>query len=405
MRAGAGDKWIGLVAAGCLALTSACSFGGGDGGGNDEAASGAPAGAGGLQVPADLDEDDGCTAPALTDADDMAADRTVARCAPGAPAPAPLLAATPLRIGIEARSEDVAPVLLAQHYDEFAAENLVVEIVELPDPLALYEALGAGDIDAVAGRLDAPFFDQVADGTGVRLVLGGAVARDANDTAVPQPGLWATADQLSEPESYHELEGAKFAVADGIDDAVAAPLTAVVRQDDLSLNEVRLDLTGGEEAATRLKDGAVSAAWLDEPAWRSVAGDDRFRLVATLPASESLGGVVLAGRLVDHDADRAVGLALVRALVRTVNTHLGDDYQADDDVVEALADEMGVEADAVTATPAWLFDWELRSGTAERLQTVFVQLGAVLYEEEIPERDVVDRTLYRDVVVAAQDQA
>jgi len=404
VRARAGDKIIGLVVVGCVALSS-CSLGEG---GNDEAASSAPVAAAGLRVPSDLDElgeGDACGEEGLTDAGDLAADRTIARCAPGSPAPEPLPAPTRLRVGTEAPGEEIAPLLLALHYEEFAAENLVVEPVEYPDPLALYEALGAGEIDAAVGRLDAPFFDQVANDTGVRLVLGGAVARAANDRGIDQPGLWIRADQLTEPGKYNDLEGTRFAVADGIDDAVAAPLTAVVRQDDLSLNEVRVDLQGGEDAATLLQEGKVSGAWLDEPAWRSVAGDDRFQLLATLPASESLGGVAVAGRLVDHEADRAVGLALVRALVRTVNTHLADDYQADDDVVAALAESLDTEPDAIRATPPWLFDWELRSGTTERLQTVFVQLGSVLYEEEIPEREIVDRTLYRDAVGVEDESA
>jgi len=124
-----------------------------------------------------------------------------------------------------------------------------------------------------------------------------------------------------------------------------------------------------------------------------------------MPASESLGGVMVAGRLVDHERDRAVGLAFVRALVRTINTHLADDYQADDDVVAALAEALDVEPDDIRATPPWLFDWEVRSGTTERLQTVFVQLGSVLYEHEIPEREIVDRTLYRDAVGVEPDDS
>lgn len=408
MRARAGKRqhgWVagvGLVAVGCVVLSS-CSIGG-DGGG-DEAASGEPSSAR-LRVPADLadlQEGDGCGEDSATEPDDLSADRTVARCAPGAPAAVPLPAPTTVRIGIQAATEELAPVLLAEELGEFEAENLTVELVEIADPVELYEALGTGALDAVAGRLDAPFFDQVSGGTGVRLVLGGAVARAANDLGEAQPGLWIRADLMSEPDRYKELEGSRFAVADGIDDAVAGPVTAVIRQDDLSLNEVRVDLEGGADAAEALESGDVSAAWLDEPAWRSVAGDGRFRLIATLPASEPLGGLMLSGRLVDHEGDRAVGLAVVRALVRTVNSWLADDYQEDDEVVEALAGATGTEPGDIRATPPWLFDWELRSGTTERLQTTFVQLGSVIYEEEIPERDIVDRTLYRDVVAADAD--
>ncbi|HEY8546045.1 MAG TPA: hypothetical protein VIL36_13395, partial [Acidimicrobiales bacterium] len=370
---------------------------------NDEAASGAPAATAGVRAPSGLDElapGEPCGDAGATETTDLAADRVVARCAPGSPAPEPLPAPTRLRVGTEAPSEEIAPLLLALEHDELAAENLVVEHVEYPGPLALYEALGRGEIDAAVGRLDAPFFDQVHAGTGIRLVLGGALARDANDRGVAQPGLWIRSDQITEPAKWSDLEGARIAVGDGIDDVVAVPLTGVIRQDDLSLNELRIEARTGEEAATLLKEGQIGAAWLDEPAWRSVEGVDGIELVATLPASESVGGVTVAHRLVDVDADRAVGLAFVRALIRTVNTYLADDYQADDEVVAALADALGVEPDDVRATPPWLFDWELRDGTTERLQTVFVQLGSVLYEDEIPEREIVDRTLYREVVGA-----
>lgn len=404
MRRRVGDKWISLMVVGSVGLSSGCVFGGD--GGNDDAASGEPSSAEHqLRVPSgdDIgDPDDGCGAASATDHADLAADRVIARCAPGAPKPVPLAQPATLRVGISARTEDLAPVLLADHFDEFAKEDLTVELVELPDSDALYAALGAGEVDVVAGDLDAPFFDLVHDGTGVRLAMGGAIARRANDVTSPQPGLWVRNDRLTEPERFSDLENAHFAIAGGIADAVAAAVTAVVRQDDLSLNEVRIDLAAGAEAAEMLSDGRVSGAWLDEPAWRSVQDNVLFRLVATLPASESIGGIVFSRRLVDHEVDRSVGLAFARAVVRTVNTYLADDYQQDDDVVAALSEATGVSVEDLQATPPWLFDWELRSATTDRLQSTFVQLGAVIYEEEIPERDIVDRTLYRDAVAQVQ---
>ena len=362
MRARAGIRWMGCVAVGCVALSSGCVFGGSD----DKTLSADSAEQGHIGAPDDVA--DGCGELAATDPADLAADRVVARCGPGAPEPAPLAQPATVRVGIRGATEQVAPLLLAQHYDEFAKENLTVELVDFPDPEALYGALADGTIDAVASELDAPFYDLVNDGSGVRLVLGGPIARAANDD--------------------------HFAVEDGIGDAAAAPVTSVLRQDDMSLNEVRLDAVGGRDAARLLLDGKVTAAWLDEPAWQMVQDPGRFRLVATLPASESLDGVVVSKRLVDHDGDRAVGLAFVRALA--------DDYQKDDDVVAALAKAVNVRVADIRSTPPWLFDWELRSAGTERMQTAFILLGAVLYEDEIAEREIVDRTLYRDVVAQLQ---
>jgi NitT/TauT family transport system substrate-binding protein len=340
----------------------------------------------------------GCGATATTDPKDLSSDRAVARCAKGSPAPQPLPQPAVVRVGVRATTEDLAPVLLALQEGEFRKENLQVQLVPLDDPRKLFGALRQGTVDVVAGKLDAPLFDLAHDKLGAKVVLGGPIARAANDVSVPQPGLWIRADQLTSPERYKDLEDDHFAVQDGIQDAVAAPLTDVLRQDDLSLNEVHLDLVDGPAAVKELQDGKATGAWLPEPVWRSVAGDPRFRLIATLPASESISGIVFSARLIDRDRDRAVGVAFARAVIRTVNTYLADDYQRDKATMNALATATGISRKQLDATPPWLFDWELRADTTERMQTTFIGLGSVLYEEEIPERDIVDRTVYRDAI-------
>jgi NitT/TauT family transport system substrate-binding protein len=152
----------------------------------------------------------------------------------------------------------------------------------------------------------------------------------------------------------------------------------------------------GEDAADRLLDGELAAAWVDQPASGRVADSDRFKLAATAPATEPIDGTMLSGRLLG--ADRDVGLAYARAVIRTINTYLSGDYHDDDDVMTALAGGTGAGADELVATPPLLFDWEIRSGTTERLQDAMVEIGAVGYERPLPEDDVVDRSLALDAL-------
>jgi NitT/TauT family transport system substrate-binding protein len=353
----------------------------------------------GLQVPSGLEG--GCGEEATTSATDAATNRQVARCAADAPEPQPLPAPATLRIGVRAPTEDLAPVLLADRMGAFEEENLTVELVELDGPGELFGALERGEVDVVAGDLDAPFFDAVHRGSGARLVLGGAVAPAAGDLSTDQPGLWMRRDAVGRPERWRDLRGHGIAVQDGIGDAVVDPIASLIRQDDLTLNDVNLVPVDGATAVDLLlqRDGGVSAAWLSEPEWREVADRGAVRLVATLPA-EPLAGVVMAGRLVDEGQDRAVGMAFVRAVIRTVNTHLADDYQSDDEVVAELAEATGQSEDEIRATPGWVFDWELRQGTTTRIQKTLVKLGGVVYEQVLSESQVVDRSLYRDAVGA-----
>jgi NitT/TauT family transport system substrate-binding protein len=380
------------------------SAGCGLGGSSDDSATGTTgAPTGHLRVPDPDDLKDGCGEAAQTAIDDLAANRTVARCAPESPEAVPLpgAAPVPLRVGIRGTTEDLAPLLLADQLGEFTAENLAVELKTYDDATSLFAALDAGEVDAVAGDLDAPFFDLVAahgrdDTPGPRLIMGGAIAARPNDLSTPQPGLWLRPDVLEKPNQWRDLEDQPFGVEDSIADVVAQPITSLLRQDDISLNEVRLHVVGGTEAADQLASGDLAAAWLSEPYWRDVADNDEVELVATLPVSESLGGIVVKPSLVDDD--RAIGVAFSRAMIRTIDTYLGAGYQDDDDVMAALADATGQSVKELRATPAWVFDWELRTDTTARIQSPLVGYGAVLYETEMPESRIVDRTIYAEAL-------
>jgi NitT/TauT family transport system substrate-binding protein len=370
-----------------------------EGGGRGESASEAPTET--LSIPDREGRGSGCGRAAATDPADLASGRTVARCAPGAPAPQPLAEPASLTIGLRATTEDLAPILLADHYDEFAQENLRVELTEHASAAELFGALEDGEVDVVVGELDAPFFDSAFEGSGAQVALGGALPSAGDDTARPQTGLWLRTDQLTQDESWLDLEGHTFAAPDGIGDAVAYPIHLVTTQDDLSLNEVRTEAIGGQEAARRLAGGELTAAWLTDPYWQEME-DSEFdvELVATLPVAESISGVVLTERLLDDTRDREVGLAFTRAVIRTINSYLDEDYQDDPEVVTALVEVTGVSEEEIVETPPWVFDWEIRSRTTDRIQEALVLLGGVIYEEEMPEDRLVDRSLYSDVVSA-----
>lgn len=362
-----------------LPLLAATVGGCGSGGAGDAIGTALASPAVSLRVPGDLDVG-GCGLAARTDPDDVAADRVVARCTPGAPRPRPLAERARLVVGIQRPGAEVEHLLVAAERGELAAENVDVEVVEIPDVVELWDALATGEVDVVAGDLDAPFFDVAAEGSGARVVLGGPVARAAGDRSVPQAGLWVRDDALSRPGAWGELHGQRVAVGEGPRDVAVWPIDNALRQVDLSVDGTDMVTVAGEAAAARLLSAQVAAAWLDDTAARRLDGMEGFSLVATPPMVESLGGVVVAGRLVDPARDRDVGLALVRALIRTINTHLAGD------------------------SGRYVHDWELRSGTTERMQGSFVWLGSVRYDRVIPESRLVDRSLYEEAVDRDQDQ-
>lgn len=352
----------------------------------------APA-ASGPRVPSDVG--DGCGEAAATDPADLSVGRVLARCGAGAPEPEPLAAPASVRVAVAERNESAAPLLVADALGEFDAENLAVDIVEMSQGEA-YDAMAVGEVDVVVGDVDGAFFDAVHDGLGARLVLGGPVARAPNDLGETQAGLWLRADLISADGDWDNLEGQAVVLPGGIGSAALYPIDTLLRQHALDPNLIDIQPGTSRESADRLHHAAIGGAWLTEPTASGVAGDRALRLVATSPGSESLQGTVFAPRLLA--ADRAVGLAYARAVVRTINTHLADRYtdEARAALVEALDMGDGEDVDG----PGPLFDWELRSGTTARIQRALVTVGGIGYERPVSERRLIDRSIAADVVGA-----
>ena len=349
----------------------------------------------GPSAPPSGDVGDGCGDAALTDPTDLDIGREVARCASGSPEPVPLAQPATVRVALADGTQAAAPLLVAEAEGEFEAENLTVEIVEMPQPDA-YAAMVRGEIDAVVGTIDAPFLEGVHDGSAARLVLGGPLARAPGDLDVPQAGLWARTEVLPDPDEWRSVEGQAVAVSGGRGSGALYPIGLALDQESLDLNVVDFVPSSSADAVQRLRDASVSMAWLPEPEAAAVAGDEGLMLLATFPASEAIDGTVFGARLLG--ADRAVGVAYVRAVVRSINTWLADGWS--DEAVAAVADASGDDEARVRAGPGPLFDWEVRAGTTTRIQDALAVVGGIRYEEALPDEALVDRSLYREAVGA-----
>jgi hypothetical protein len=238
------------------------------------------------------DPGEGCGAAAATDPADLRIGREVARCEAGAPEAAPL-AQPALRSRLTEATEAAAPVVVAEATDEFEAENLAVEIVEMDQPEA-YAAIARGEIDAVVGTVDAPFLDSVRNGSGARLVMGGPLSRAPNDTEVAQAGLWARTEVLPDPDHWESVEGQRPAVSGGMGSGALYLVGLVLDQNELTLNVLDIVPTSSVEAARRLVSAEVSMACC--PSGGGPGGGRGFPSCcqARCRASEAIEGTVFA---------------------------------------------------------------------------------------------------------------
>lgn len=325
-----------------------------------------------------------------TDPADLSPTRAVARCEPGAPAPAPLAQETELLVAITTTSaEYVAPMLWAIDTGEFERENLKVELQVIPPPEAL-NLLAQGEVQAWLSSADAAFHNAIDQGYELRWVAG-----NFSEPASSKSGLWIRGDDASEA-AVEQLEGQPVATVSGIGSVITYPIDTVLTDHGLSISDVDFKTFSAPDVISALENDAVAGAWLLTPAWQQVDGRDGFQFVGGQPPGEPLGGIAFGDDLLTDRPE--VGEAFLRAYIRTINTYFDGDYKSDPSFVAEISERTGVPVDSLEATTELVFDWEIREGTSARMQEVWHQTGALKYEGVVPEHDVVDRGVYAAVV-------
>jgi NitT/TauT family transport system substrate-binding protein len=336
---------------------------------------------------------DGCGDRSWTDPSDLAADRAPARCEAGAPAPQPLDERQTLRVVLNNTStEYVAPLVYAVEEGEFEAENLDVEIETLPTADA-YPLLANGEIDALWSGPNAGFVNAVDAGFDLKWVMGNFSPDESSQT-----GLWASVgdgQSRDRDELLAELSGSVMGSVTGPGSVTSYPIAQALDEAGLSLDDVEIQVLPFADIVTALQNGSVDSGWVVDPLWQELQDDPSVEFLIGQPAGEPLGGLLFGPNLQE---DREAGVAFVRALIRTVNTHFDDDYKSDPQFLSQLATMLDQPEEQLAATPPLIWDWEIRDETITRMQDAYLDEASQQTDGPLPEDQLVDRTFYEEAV-------
>ena len=147
---------------------------------------------------------------------------------------------------------------------------------------------------------------------------------------------------------------------------IAYPMDTSLKKHGGGLDKISFQQLGSADVLTALQNGGVDSAWLLDPVWRKVDGDKRYAFLGGQPVGEPLGGLLFGPTLLTEDPD--AGVAFLRAYIRTVNTYFAGDYKSDPAFVTELAKLMKIDEATLRSTPSMRMDWEIRTGTTDRLQ-------------------------------------
>ena len=333
---------------------------------------------------------EGCGDGSWTDPSDRDADRTPARCEAHTPAPQPLDEPTDVVVtsGTLA-AEFVAPLQVAIDRGEFEAENLNVRIEQVP-PADSIQLLGQGEVDAVWSAPEAGFVNGVESGFDLRWVAG-----NYSTSSESESGLWVRSEGGAEPD-IADLRGKTLASIVGKGSVALYPVAQVLDEAGLSLSDLDFRTLPAGDIVTAFENGQVDAVWLLDPLWTQLEDDPNAVWVAGQPPGEPLGGLLYGPNLLRDRPE--VGEAFMRAYVRTINTYFDGDYKSDAEFTSYVAGLLDLEPALLEATPSLIMDWEIREGSTDRFQDVFIENDAVRITEPLPEDELVDRSFYEAVV-------
>lgn len=338
----------------------------------------------------------GCGAAAHTDPAIRSTSRSIARCAPGAPAPKKLAQPHTITLAAASKGEYSAPVLLGMDKGEFAKENLTVKFVQMPASDAIVQ-LASGKVDVDLGAPYVSFVNGVASGLDLRLTLANYSPLHGGDASTPQSGLWVRRNAFSDRQTPNlaQLKGQKICNTLGNGTVAVYWMQKAMHSAGISLKDVTWSALAPADCVTALQQGAVAAAYLLDPFWSQIKSQpDKYALAAAQP-NEPNGGVIFGPNLLQKDRD--VGEAFARAYIRTINTYIQPGYHKDATVVDALAKEIGVQPSVITDGDELKFEWEWRSGLLDDLQKTFRELGTQT-GSTMPDDKLVDRSFYNQAV-------
>ncbi|GAA1002972.1 hypothetical protein Aple_002190 [Acrocarpospora pleiomorpha] len=241
------------------------------------------------------------------------------------------------------------PVYVADAKGELEKENieLKLETIGIPDNLLVVER---GDADFTNGTVSAGILNFQATGKNVRLAFPGGTTRPeskfglwvskkiAGDDGVVQPGelkgLKIYAPSGPNVSLYYYLEPINATSADGT---------------KVSPDDVTLETLAAADIATALANGSVDAGLLLDPFWLSLQGKDCCVWVSGKP-DYPVSAYLYGPSLLEKEPE--VGLALTRALTRTVRDHLQGDWTKNPAIVEIASKYTGQPGDSLVKLPA-----------------------------------------------------
>jgi len=294
---------------------------------------------------------------------------------------------TVLKVSSAGSFEFMTALYVADALGELEKENIFVEYVTLPSQDAI-PSLALGQVDVSMIGISATLFNNVADGADVRLVFPGPSSPNGD-------GLWVSTEFIGKSNTVSRI---RIAGSQGLAWMGVVPVGRYLESVDKDWEDVDFTKLPISDLATALELGSVDAAWLNSPAHLPFEDRQTATLVAQYDETEVATGIAFGPRLLRNNPE--IGQAFVRAMIRTIQTYLGEGYKSNPTVSSALARALAISESQVTESNELKFPIEFDPAFHSEAQQLWINFGEILsYSQPLDPGDYIDPRFTMSIIL------
>lgn len=315
---------------------------------------------------------------------------------PVSPDAKPLVSVVKLSVGVVS-SVNAAPLYVADAKGYFKAEKIEVSITNIPTVSAVQPLLATGRLDVAYGLPSPGLFNGLATGQDVRLVAS------AGQPRVGKPNSAAIVLKNGPIKRLQDLRGKSISVAGGIAGASAWYASELLKQANMTVNDVRLVNLSSSDGVAALKNGAVQAVMALGPDLVNALGSGQYSLIGDMyeVLKNGTGGAFIFGsKLIKQD--RRAGVAFLRAMLKATRNDLQGDWFKNKQIINILV--------KATSSPSWvikktfppLFDRNLTlpSGPFQSMQSFWREQRLLNYAPALKVPRIIDGDMIKAAVAS-----
>lgn len=274
-----------------------------------------------------------------------------------------------------------APLYVAQAKGYFKDAGLTIDLQAIKSGQDGVPLLASGKLDVMVAGVSAGMFNALDSGLKFKVV--GSMGISTGDPAKSPTALEA----VGSITEISQLKGKKIAVAGGPGATGGYLLSAILKEDGLTLKDVQVINLANPDMKAALKSGGVDAALASAPFTTSIESDDVAKPVG-IPKKGTTGtGVMFSADFAKTPQAQKFFTALARGA-----KDLQGNVAADPALLKIIADATGQSVDVLAKTPfyTWHPDLAPQPDQLNAMQESWMASGQITYSKPIAASSYID---------------